>query len=277
MTRKSLMFAALTVLASTTNTASALVIISACGVFTNLQNGTSASDTRNCAVSAPTGTGTTSADLATGALRTKATGVSVSAGTAGATFSDTVTIAGNLANPIQFHVLLDVHGAISGPAGDPNFNGNGSLMATDLETKNALAFGSNIVQLRNYDGTNNPLTNFPSPIGTSTEFIGSLVPSNVHLVIDNLVTVDATHPSFVLTASLSSAAAPLTAGVEIVDFGNTASLSILLPNGFTFHSASGVLLSTPVPVPPPFALFATGLFSLFAARRRRPSTLHSSS
>ena len=56
---------------------------------------------------------------------------------------------------------------------------------------------------------------------------------------------------------------------SFADFSNTAFLSLDLPDGLTFTSASGALLSDPVPEPDTLLLMALGLLSLFAASRRR--------
>ena len=62
----------------------------------------------------------------------------------------------------------------------------------------------------------------------------------------------------------------------IVDFGNTANFDILLPDGYTFSSASGGLLTEAAPppaVPEPntLALFGIGLAGLGFARKKRKS------
>lgn len=267
MRRDKSMLLAASLLASATPMASAQIIINACGAFLNQPHGTAASLSHTC--SSGTGTGSVTVDFPSGELHVKATGVAASPGTASGTYSDTVTIHGSLAQPLQFEIDLDIHGTLSGPASDPNFNGNGDVAAADLEAGNALAFGMSAAILQNYHGNNLPISAFPIETGTGSTFFGGLPADNIHIVLSDMVTVDAAHPSITITASLSAGAAPLTPGVETVDFGNTAVLSIKLPPGFSFTSASGALLTQPVPLPGALGLFGASLLGFFLSRKTR--------
>lgn len=53
------------------------------------------------------------------------------------------------------------------------------------------------------------------------------------------------------------------------NFGNTAAISVSLPEGYTFGSYSGVLLTAPVPVPAAVWLFGSGLLGLIGVARRK--------
>lgn len=53
------------------------------------------------------------------------------------------------------------------------------------------------------------------------------------------------------------------------NFGNTATISVSLPEGYTFGSYSGVLLTAPVPVPAAAWLFGSGLLGLIGVARRK--------
>jgi hypothetical protein len=52
-----------------------------------------------------------------------------------------------------------------------------------------------------------------------------------------------------------------------VDFGNTAQLQLILPDGVTFSSASGEFLQS-VPEPASLSLVAVGIAALLLRRRR---------
>lgn len=59
-------------------------------------------------------------------------------------------------------------------------------------------------------------------------------------------------------------------GFALIDAENTAQLGIVLPTGYSFSSASGTLLTQPVPIPGALALFAPAvLMTALRARRRR--------
>ena len=55
----------------------------------------------------------------------------------------------------------------------------------------------------------------------------------------------------------------------VANFGNTATISVSLPEGYTFGSNSGVLLTAPVPVPAAMWLFGSGLLGLVSVARRK--------
>jgi len=55
----------------------------------------------------------------------------------------------------------------------------------------------------------------------------------------------------------------------VANFGNTAAISVSLPEGYTFGSSSNVLLTAPVPVPAAVWLFGSGLLGLIGVARRK--------
>ncbi len=59
----------------------------------------------------------------------------------------------------------------------------------------------------------------------------------------------------------------------LCDYGSTAFLRFNLPEGVSFTSDSGVLLSHPIPEPAPIALVLTGLAGMAILRRRRKAAM----
>jgi hypothetical protein len=117
------------------------------------------------------------------------------------------------------------------------------------------------------------------------ESSGAIVPSACELVssfektLSRDVFVDLSSPSFLLAVTLLANAS----SGSVADISNTARLSLILEPGFTFTSASGVLLSqvdgvAPVPEPSTLALLAsTALLALVTATvrqlHRRPTRM----
>ena len=111
----------------------------------------------------------------------------------------------------------------------------------------------------------------------TTEFVGtpaagsflnaSLTAVDGQLVMTKLVS---TNTPITLSMQLALAFSQLTPGVRSqADFGHTATLSIALPTGYSYSSASGVLLTAAaVPEPGTFGLMALGVVALVLRRTR---------
>jgi hypothetical protein len=214
-----------------------------------------------------------SADLATGDLRAKAVGNADNNAGASASFSDTITIHGSLAVAVPVLVTLSVVGFISGPANSATDN-NGEVSAGALQASNALGFNGDSLVLKNYLDQAHDLTDTEFfKTGTGGVGITSLAPADVHYTIHDVALVDLANPTVTITASVSALADPVphAIGEEVTDFADTAALSIVLPAGYTFTSASGVLLTgapTTTAEPPPLALLAGAIAALCWVRSR---------
>lgn len=265
------------------STARASVLVSACNGFAP-PDPVAADISGQCRNDTPTGTpgfASASANLATGVLAAVAKGVFVNNGSASAHFSDTITILGGLVGPLGVNISLGVHGVVSGPAlSSPTLNGNGEVITAGFGVTGAITNNQESVILLDYSGTNAPLTNETFGFGTGvSEGVGSLFPNDIEFHIADDVMVDGAHPSFTFTADIGAFAQPVqfpAGALETVDLGDTATLTLTLPNGFSFTSASGVLLSqvpgTPaVPEPSSLAILVAALAAawMFAPRHSK--------
>ncbi|MCP5144915.1 MAG: hypothetical protein H6978_08840 [Gammaproteobacteria bacterium] len=130
--------------------------------------------------------------------------------------------------------------------------------------------------------------------GTSFEILGSDA-SNLHAIIRMVVPL-ATDDVFTVVANLIGLAAPepdpndsdIEDGISVlassgaVDFSNTGSLRILLPEGYSFQSADPLLgnvtiATTPVPLPASLLLMAPALAVLARRRGRRANDMPATS
>jgi len=270
-------------------TARASVLVSACNTFAP-PDPVAADTSGQCRNDTPTGTpgfGSASANLATGVLAAVAKGVFANNGSASAHFSDTITILGGLVGPLGVNISLGVHGVVSGPAqSSPTLNGSGEVITAGFGVTGAITNNQGSVILRDYSGTNVvPLTNETFFSGTGlSEGVGSPYPNDIEFHIADDVMVDGAHPSFTFTADIGAFAQPIQfplGALETVDLGDTATLTLTLPNGFSFTSASGVLLSqvpgtTAAPEPSSLAILVSALAAVgWSASRVRVRRDHS--
>ncbi len=171
--------------------------------------------------------------------------------------NELVTIQGDLSDviPTEIQMLVHVEGSLTG--GTTN-SGPWAYAAFDFR------FGDDVWQYgiqTTTCGTN------PSP-GSLCGYSGSF---SFTQVLTALVT-DATRTLFV--SGMVSAQA---SNGGLADVGHTISLALLLPQGLSFTSDSGVFLTDPqftpssVPLPAAFPLFAAGLgaMGLLSSRRRK--------
>lgn len=236
------------------------------------------------------GTSAGTADLHTGTLRSRSTAQALSfesdlirsGGSSSVKLYDTITIEGGFAGPVEMRMLVD-GSFFTTDAVNPNtnsemrakligFSGTGGLVANTLVLVNQHNNGQ--VELRNQGvvGSGAITTNASSTL--------KFDPANVQVGISVFFPVTPTSPTFSFLAELATdSALGFTDPVNQVkqawtDFGNTAQLSLIVPEGVTWHSASGAFL-VPAPVPAPAALwlFGSGLLGLLGVGRRgRPIT-----
>lgn len=223
---------------------------------------------------------TVSADLATGLLK----GSSYASGQTGvfwlAGMQEDFRIKRENPGPGEF---VDVTLSVRVEA-DPEWNTGGeffeSIVSTaKLDFGRATAFGLSEVTsaqwkhiwsfsgiglgaTESYTGT--PTGNVVVTEATKQYFDVTLHTSKSVFIADNAVESSLFGFNFFLNADIYTDRG---GGVSF-DAAHTARVMIDLPQGFTLASASGVFLSTPVPVPAPFCLLGAALPVLLAKRRR---------
>jgi hypothetical protein len=186
------------------------------------------------------GTTAFAADLADGSLKMIGT-QATTAGNAGGDIriGDTVSISG-LTGTATVTLQLHVTGVASGPA----------------TTVQALLF---------VGGPGLDLVGGPAP---NVDFASGLYTSRgtdalINDLLQTSIAVSPLNPTFSFMAELNM---QVGGPGGSADFGNTATLELILPPGLSFTSASGTFLSA-VPVPASFWLLATAIGVVMSARR----------
>ncbi|MGE0861022.1 MAG: hypothetical protein AB7P42_18060 [Gammaproteobacteria bacterium] len=186
-------------------------------------------------------------DLRQGTLKVRAVDSSLGTSAEGdVRFGDTVTVNG-LTAPTTVTLQLSVDGILSGSAG---------------------AVSSLFIGGPGLDFIGSPVPNVDFASNAYGGLLGSALLVTDVLQVSMIVTPAA--PTFSFAAGLSVIAyGPLTVNGPSgsADFGNTATISLLLPAGTTFSSASGVLLQT-VPLPASAGLLGPAI-ALLVRRGRR--------
>lgn len=209
-----------------------------------------------------------SANLATGKLRSVSTGEIyneepgiVAGGRNMASITDTVTVLGDLTGGVKIDVVLNVEGSFTGTS-------DGLQMHAQLwDLIGPYSTQANAGASTSYD------------VGTTASGFGdwdvdfiSDQPGNVEvlLAISFLVTPENNDFTFrALLATECCVASPhYASGVASADFGNTARLGIIMPEGYSFTSESGALLSE-VPLPPTAWLFLSAIGGLGWIKRKK--------
>jgi hypothetical protein len=163
---------------------------------------------------------------------------------------------------------------------DGSFNMTGASGLGDIQI-------SPFIELQGYGALSAGVDRLYNPSGisnggvaqdlVSSEFVGtpaagSFLNASLTVVEGQLVmtTLVPTNTPISLNVQFDLAFTQLTPGVRAqADFGHTATLSMALPAGYSFTSASGLLLTAaPVPEPSTLGLTAMGLVALQLRRRR---------
>lgn len=208
-----------------------------------------------------------SADLARGQLKataqsrgvqTVASGYAANDAAATAMLRDVVRVLGDIPTGSMVEFIIDYHGAVNGDAtnsqlGDIRTSTNGLLTFT----AQAPGVAGSTRSLRHIliDGS---CLGFSGPSQGCTS--GKLIDQQFR------VSVPISNAGRNVFFDFSVTATAL--GAALADFGNTAGLALVLPAGLSFSSDSGVLLSTPVPLPATASMLGLALLVLGAGRRR---------
>ena len=190
------------------------------------------------------------ADLTTGVLRAYAQedGITGASAAAGAGFWDTLTFSGvtgvNPTATLQFNV--------SGSFTDVGFGGACEGYRIGFSTGSTCGSGS---------GTD--------PFGSGATILGSGNPSEILSLPIPLVNGTPTEIAVALGAAANGSF-----NIATADLYDPPTVSLIdLPSRVTYTSASGVFLTSPVPLPPALWLFGSGMIGLLAiARRCRPGS-----
>ena len=219
-----------------------------------------------------------SADIGTGELTAKATGQKFVVGendiaaSAVARAVDTLTIEGpgTQAIPVTFQMAVDGDLIVPDSA-----NGVGRAFATvqALFGVDGVTETATLQRRRGYDASGVITTDAVAGLG---DWLGELpVAGNTFDLLLEFGAQIVPGTPFGFESELRAFAGTGGAvGTDAVsDFGNTGKFNIILPEGFSFTSESGVFLAGPVPEPQTWALLVCGLgcLAIMAGRRRRGS------
>lgn len=234
------------------------------------------------------GTSAGTADLHSGTLRSRSTAQALSFGSdlirsggySSVKLYDTITMEGGFTGTVELRMLVD-GSFFTTDAVNPNvmgsemsakllgLSGTGGLVANTLVDVTQYNDGEVGIQNQGVVGSGVITTNAS---GTLNLFD----PANVQVGISVFFSVTPSSPTFSFRADLAtSSGLGFTDPVNQVkqawtDFGNTAQLSLIVPEGVTWQSASGAfLVPAPVPVPAAVWLFGSGLLGLIGIARSK--------
>lgn len=196
--------------------------------------------------------------LSTGQLRAAAILTTGSFfGTAAATIEDTLFIEGYLPAQMSGMLSMVITGTIDeggGPIASsyPGSDVNSGYAAASLQTR-TFGLGDTASVARFFSNTCGGIV------------IQCQVGGSFFDVVSVPFFFDDAHRAILLTASLFAQAFN---GAD-VDFGSTGTLVLSLPSGLTFSSASGLLLTSPVPESSTLLMLLVGLGGVAAIARRR--------
>lgn len=235
-----------------------------------------------------TGTGEATADLRSGTLKSRseaqaykfATNDLKANASANAMLYDTITIGGGFSGVVQMR--MEISGAFR--INDPNAAVSDPFVGAILQglDGNGNLFGSAAVQAHQYTSGGGIFLTPPTVFGnvdieTNADHLNTFPdPADVRFAIGMNILVTPSTPSFTFIAGLDTASGfgfilpGNETKVSELDFGNTARLSLIVPDGVSWTSASRAFL---VPEPGTYVLVLTGLLTLLLAlrRTRRPS------
>lgn len=196
------------------------------------------------------GSAQSSADLSTGVLRATATelGITGASAAAGAGFWDTLTFSGVTGSTATANLTFDVPGSFT----DVGFGG-----ACEGYRIGFSAAGSTCGSGSGSD-----------PFGSSATVLNTGNPSETLSLTIPLANNTPTEIAVALGAAANNSFNIATANLY-----DPPHLFLNLPSGVTYTSASGVFLTSPVPLPPAVWLLGSGMIGLlFIARRQRPQS-----
>ncbi|WP_141694756.1 VPLPA-CTERM sorting domain-containing protein [Candidatus Thiodiazotropha endoloripes] len=210
-----------------------------------------------------------SANLATGQLRSNSaafgnnSGIGVG-GYGAALLTDTITLTGPLSGDLPVSVSMVIDGSFSGQY-TPSQSMLGMLT---LSSGSPAQISTSRIDVVYSSDIPTVTTNFVT--GSHTENIINSSATNFSAILSADLLVSSTDPTFSILAQLSTWSSP--SGLDgwmVANFGNTANLSISLPDGLGYTSDSGVFLSVnPVPIPAAAWLFGSGLLGFIGVSRR---------
>jgi hypothetical protein len=297
-------FLAVAIVVATSSTSAQADTTAICNQI--VQTGADRSQCTNTAVSEYTdptlgvqgvmGVGGATADLSTGALKSSSTAQAYRSGpydlatgsSSIAELSDTITIGGGYSGVVGIRMdvsgsfLLNVPNAQMG--GTVPYPGMAAFLTTYTPSSVDLGTASLFLnQLNSYPNgfvirLSNPSTSAGGSYTTNVDPITTNFPdpADIHLVLTTTFLVTPSSPTFNVAARISTDTAFNHANdlgdqllYSAVDFGNSAHLSLMIPDGVPWTSASGVFLQS-VPEPGSGAFMALGILCLLSTARRLP-------
>jgi len=208
-----------------------------------------------------------SAQLATGELKASTYVYGTSKISSDASIEDVINIVGLVA-PTWIEFSMSLTGSVSGDIRDdspfahaylwthttyPPLHSSGGSADIDFSYNGTSVTGDTIGSSGNYDVVINSLTKNNIDITLSTSVLVTAADSNIYF---NALLLTWAWPDS-STSSMTS------------DFGTTAKVSMVIPDGLSYTSESGVFLTQVVPVPPAAWLFGSGLIGLVGVARKK--------